>query len=110
MAILEVSKTAKKGGASGKKSSERLELGSRDREVTEAQSRRGIPLEIQKNKGLQRGRRQRNNQRVKNRNRFAKKLVKLKSMKSIYSGGESRGGYGGELTGIKTHVIRSIKL
>jgi len=37
-------------------------------------------------------------------------MKKLGSVRQVYKGGEGRGGYGGELTGIKTNVVKSIKL
>lgn len=51
-----------------------------------------------------------NNPRVKKRQKYEDKLKKLKSQKQVYSGGEGRGGYGGEKTGIKTGLVKSIKL
>lgn len=37
-------------------------------------------------------------------------MKKLSSMRPVYKGGEGKGGYGGELTGIKTNVVKSMKL
>jgi U3 small nucleolar RNA-associated protein 3 len=50
------------------------------------------------------------NSRVKKRMKYAEKQKKLKSMKSTYSGGEGKGGYKGEQTGIKPGLIKSVKL
>jgi U3 small nucleolar RNA-associated protein 3 len=47
---------------------------------------------------------------VKKKLKFEAKKKKLKSMKPVYGGGEGRGGYQGELTGIKTGLVRSTKL
>ena len=49
------------------------------------------------------------NPRVKKKKAYAEKLKKLKSMKAVYKGGEGRGGYAGELTGIKPGLIKSVK-
>jgi U3 small nucleolar RNA-associated protein 3 len=50
------------------------------------------------------------NPRVKKRMKFEEKKKKLASMKAVYKGGEEMGGYGGEKTGIKTGLVKSIKL
>lgn len=50
------------------------------------------------------------NPRVKKRMKYEAKLKKLGSMKAIYKGGEERGGYSGEKTGIKAGVVKSVKL
>lgn len=47
---------------------------------------------------------------MKKRMKYAEKQKKLKSMKATYSGGEGRGGYKGEQTGIKPGLIKSVKL
>jgi U3 small nucleolar RNA-associated protein 3 len=47
---------------------------------------------------------------VKKKLKYDKKQKALKSMKATYGGGEGRGGYQGELTGIKTGLVRSVKL
>ncbi|KAF2120421.1 Sas10 C-terminal domain-containing protein [Lophiotrema nucula] len=73
--------------------------------------KRKITYEIQKNKGLTPHRKKINkNPRVKKKLKYADKQKKLKSMKPVYGGGEGRGGYGGELTGIKKGLVRSTKL
>jgi U3 small nucleolar RNA-associated protein 3 len=51
------------------------------------------------------------NPRVKKRKKYEeKKKKKLSSIRAVYKGGEGRGGYGGEKTGIKTGLVKSIKL
>jgi len=51
------------------------------------------------------------NPRVKKRIRYEDKMKKLGSKKAQYKpGGEGRGGYKGELTGIKSGLVKSIKL
>ncbi|KAI1403964.1 Sas10 C-terminal domain-containing protein [Hypoxylon fuscum] len=76
-----------------------------------ADGKRKITYQIQKNKGLTPHRKKDvRNPRVKKRKAYAAKQVKLKSMKPVYGGGEGRGGYGGELTGIKSGLIKSVKL
>ena len=73
--------------------------------------KRAIGYVIQKNKGLAPKRKKEvRNPRVKKRMKFEEKKKKLSSMKQIYKGGEERGGYGGEKTGIKSGLIKSIKL
>ncbi|KAI8963518.1 Sas10 C-terminal domain-containing protein [Daldinia sp. FL1419] len=73
--------------------------------------KRKISYQIQKNKGLApRRKKDVRNPRVKKRKAYAEKQKKLKSMKPVYGGGEGRGGYGGELTGIKPGLVKSVKL
>ncbi|KAF2263984.1 Sas10/Utp3 family protein-like protein [Lojkania enalia] len=73
--------------------------------------RREITYAIKKNKGLTPFRKKEvRNPRVKKKLRYEAKQKKLKSQKAVYSGGEGRGGYGGELTGIKKGLVRSTKL
>lgn len=73
--------------------------------------KRAIGYVIQKNKGLAPKRKKEvRNPRVKKRMKFEEKKKKLSSMKATYKGGEERGGYGGEKTGIKSGLIKSIKL
>ena len=72
--------------------------------------RRKTTYAIQKNKGLAPSRKKTvRNPRVKQKLKFEKKKKKLASQKPMYKGGEGRGGYGGELTGIKTHTVKSVK-
>lgn len=73
--------------------------------------KRAITYAIAKNKGLAPKRKKDvRNPRVKKRKKFDEKMKKLGSMKQVYKGGEGRGGYGGELTGIKTNIVKSVKL
>lgn len=77
-----------------------------------ADGRREIGWKIEKNKGLtaKRGKDVRN-PRVKKRRKYEDKTKKLASMKPVFKkGGEGKGGYGGELTGIKSGLVRSTKL
>ena len=72
--------------------------------------KRGISYAIAKNKGLTPKRKKEvRNPRVKKRKKFEDKMKKLGSTRPVYKGGEGRGGYGGELTGIKTGLVRSVK-
>ena len=72
--------------------------------------KRAITYAIEKNKGLTPKRKKDvRNPRVKKRKKFEEKKKKLGSIRPIYKGGEGRGGYGGELTGIKTNLVRSMK-
>lgn len=73
--------------------------------------KRAITYQIEKNKGLTPKRnKDSRNPRVKKRKRFEDKKKKLGSIRQQYKGGEGRGGYGGELTGIKKNVVKSVKL
>ena len=73
--------------------------------------KRKISYLIAKNKGLTPHRKKENrNSRVKKRKKYDDKKKKLASMKPVYKGGEGRGGYGGELTGIKKGLVKSTKL
>ena len=83
------------------------------REVEEigADGKRAITYAIEKNKGLTPKRKKDvRNPRVKKRKKYEDKKKKLSSIRAVYKGGEGRGGYGGELTGIKKSLVRSIKL
>ncbi|KAG5295132.1 Sas10/Utp3 family protein [Histoplasma ohiense] len=83
-------------------------------EVEEAigeDGKRAITYAIAKNKGLTpRRSKDVRNPRVKKKKKYEEKKKKLGSIRQVYKGGEKRGGYGGELTGIKTNLVRSVKL
>lgn len=73
--------------------------------------KRAITYQIAKNKGLTPSRKKDDrNPRVKKRKKFDDKKKKLSSIRQVYKGGEGRGGYGGELTGIKKNLVKSVKL
>jgi U3 small nucleolar RNA-associated protein 3 len=73
--------------------------------------KRAISYLIEKNKGLAPKRKKDvRNPRVKKRKKFEEKKKKLASTRAVYKGGEERGGYGGEKTGIKSGLVKSIKL
>lgn len=73
--------------------------------------KRKINYQIEKNKGLAPKRKKDvRNPRVKKRKKYEEKQKKLKSMKAVYQGGEGKGGYQGETTGIKTGLVKSVKL
>lgn len=73
--------------------------------------KRKINYQIEKNKGLApRRKKDVRNPRVKKRKKYEEKQKKLKSMKAVYKGGEGLGGYQGETTGIKTGLVKSVKL
>ncbi|KAL2835893.1 Sas10 C-terminal domain-containing protein [Aspergillus pseudoustus] len=73
--------------------------------------KRAITYQIEKNRGLAPKRNKLNrNPRVKKRMRFESKKKKLGSVRQVYKGGEGAGGYGGELTGIKKNLVKSVKL
>ena len=76
-----------------------------------ADGKRKITYAIEKNKGLTpRRKKEVRNPRVKKKMRYEAKMKKLGSMKPTWKGGEGRGGYKGELTGIKTNIVKSTKL
>ena len=80
-------------------------------EIVGADGKRKISYAIAKNKGLTPHRKKDvRNPRVKKRKKYDEKKKKLASMKPVYRGGEGRGGYGGELTGIKKGLVKSTKL
>lgn len=73
--------------------------------------KRGLSYAIAKNKGLApRRKKEVRNPRVKKRLKFEEKKRKLGSTRAIWKGGEGKGGYKGELTGIKTGLVRGVKL
>lgn len=73
--------------------------------------KRAIGYVIQKNKGLAPKRKKEvRNPRVKKRMKYEEKKKKLASTRAVYKGGEEKGGYGGEKTGIKPGLVKSIKL
>lgn len=73
--------------------------------------KRKITYAIEKNKGLiPKRKKEVRNPRVKKKMRYEQKMKKLSSIRPVYKGGEGKGGYGGELTGIKTNVVKSVKL
>ena len=82
-----------------------------DPSTTDPSTKRAITYEISANKGLMpRRKKEVRNPRVKKRMKYDEKMKKLGSVRQVWKGGEGRGGYGGELTGIKTNVVRSVKL
>lgn len=73
--------------------------------------KRKISYAIEKNKGLTPKRsKDVRNPRVKKRKQYEAKMKKLASMKPVYKGGEPKGGYRGELTGINSTVVRNVRL
>ncbi|KAL7910031.1 Sas10 C-terminal domain-containing protein [Trichoderma velutinum] len=80
-------------------------------EVIGEDGKRKITYAIQKNKGLApRRSKDVRNPRVKRRKQYEAKQKKLKSMKPVWQGGEPKGGYRGEVSGINATVIKSTKL
>ncbi|KAL6718127.1 something about silencing protein 10 [Lecanora helva] len=80
-------------------------------EIIGEDGKRAINYQIEKNKGITPKRKKDvRNPRVKKRKKFEDKRKKLGSVRAVYKGGEGRGGYGGELTGIKKGLVRSVKL
>ncbi|EEA20454.1 something about silencing protein 10 [Talaromyces marneffei ATCC 18224] len=92
---------------------EAAQKGERYEEVEEIgpDGKRRITYQIEKNKGLTAKRNKDvRNPRVKKRKKFEQKKKKLASIRQVYKGGEGRGGYAGELTGIKKNLVKSVKL
>lgn len=80
-------------------------------ETLDQDGKRKLSYAIEKNKGLTPNRRKDiRNPRVKKRKKFEERKKKLGSMRAVYKGGEGRGGYGGEMTGIKSNLVKSRKL
>ncbi|KAI5777640.1 Sas10 C-terminal domain-containing protein [Geopyxis carbonaria] len=74
-----------------------------------ADGKRAIGWTIEKNKGLTPHRKKEvRNPRVKKRNAYEKRKKQLGSVKQVYKGG-LKGSYGGEKTGIKTGLVKSVK-
>jgi len=100
-------KAARAAALAAASSSERVV----ETETVDADGKRKITYAIEKNKGLAPKRNKDNrNPRVKKRKMYAERQKKLRSMKATYKGGEGKGGYGGELTGIKAGLVKSTKL
>ncbi|KAF8242639.1 hypothetical protein K440DRAFT_607139 [Wilcoxina mikolae CBS 423.85] len=71
--------------------------------------KREIGWKIMKNKGLTPHRKKEvRNPRVKKKMQYANKMKKLGSQKAVYKGG-LQGAYGGEATGIKKNLVKSVK-
>ncbi|EDU40173.1 Sas10/Utp3 family protein [Pyrenophora tritici-repentis Pt-1C-BFP] len=85
-----------------------------EEETIDDDGRRQISYQIQKNKGLTPHRKKSvRNPRVKKKEKYKEKQKKLKSMKQVFDKGAAAKGsasYGGELTGIKSGLVRSRKL
>lgn len=76
--------------------------------ITDENGKRAINYQILKNKGLTPKRNKDNrNARVKKRKKYDKAQKKLKSVRQVYKAPESA--YGGESTGIKKNVTRSVR-
>ncbi|KAF1801356.1 Sas10 C-terminal domain-containing protein [Mucor lusitanicus] len=87
---------------------ERAPIESRDIEVEEGHKRLAS-YKMLKNKGLTPHRKKENrNARVKHRNKYAKQMKKLSSTRAVVK--TQTAGYGGEMSGVKTNVIKSVKL
>ena len=82
-----------------------------EEETVGEDGKRRITYAIEKNKGITPSRRKEvRNPRVKKRMKYKEKQKKLASVRQIYKGGEGKSGYGGELTGIKIGLVKSVKL
>lgn len=109
--------SAKKKGQKAAKAAALAAANSKEDRVVEVEEvgedgKRRITYAIQKNKGLGPGkshRKDKNNPRVKKRKRYDEKTKKLKSMKPVFQSGEGKG-YQGEMSGIKSGLIKSVRL
>ncbi|EST06310.1 Sas10/Utp3/C1D [Kalmanozyma brasiliensis GHG001] len=82
-------------------------------DVLEDGQHRGINRQIEKNKGLTPHRpKTSRNPRVRKRLKYEQAKKKLGSRQAVFKGGQSslQGGYGGEASGISTHLVKSRKL
>jgi U3 small nucleolar RNA-associated protein 3 len=71
--------------------------------------KRKATYQILKNKGLiPKRKKEQRNPRVKQRNKYERAQKKLKTVKRIVA--PLTGAYGGEMTGIKSNLARSVKL
>ena len=106
------SKKAAGAGASADPNSTRI--ANTDTEgMVDADGKRALPYQILKNKGLHAPRKKEvRNPRVKKRKRYEDKKKKLRGsgQRPVWKGGEGRGGYGGELTGITKGVSKGVRL
>ncbi|KAJ1032597.1 hypothetical protein NDA16_000620 [Ustilago loliicola] len=83
-----------------------------DEELEDGQHH-GITRQIERNKGLTPHRpKTSRNPRVKKRLKYEKAKKKLGSRQAVFKGGQAtlQGGYGGEASGISTHLVKSRKL
>ena len=79
----------------------------------EAKGRRDAGYKIMKNKGLTRFRKKENrNSRIKYRNKYEKAVMRRKGQvqDTIREGPADGASYGGEETGIRTHIKKSVRL
>ncbi|KAG1471605.1 hypothetical protein G6F56_002032 [Rhizopus delemar] len=87
---------------------QRPEIESRDIDVEDGKKRLASK-KILKNRGLTPHRKKENrNARVKNRSKYEKKMKKLSSTRAVYKAPTAT--YGGEMSGVKTNVVKSVKL
>ena len=81
--------------------------------VEETDKRRDAGYKIMKNKGLTRIRKKENrNSRVKNRRKYEKAVMRRKGQvqDTIREGPSDGASYGGEETGIRTHLKKSVRI
>jgi U3 small nucleolar RNA-associated protein 3 len=70
--------------------------------------KRGVNYEIMKNKGLTPSRnKEQRNPRVRQRKKYERSMTKLKSFKSVVKSHDGK--YGGEETGIKKNLAKSVR-
>ncbi|CAG8451367.1 13614_t:CDS:10 [Acaulospora colombiana] len=100
-------KNAKKAAKEKTIQSEKSEIIYEDETLPDG-AKRQINYQILKNKGLTpRRKKEQRNPRVKHRSKYEKAKKKIKSFKRVFT--QLEGSYGGEKTGIKTDLSRSIR-
>lgn len=103
-------KDAKATRAVASKKAEAQSAAIGETEQDDTGGKRAISFSMAKNRGLTPHRkRDVRNPRLRNRRRYDTKKRKLASIRPVYRS-DSQGPYGGELTGIKTHLVKSVKL
>lgn len=106
-------KRARKAAQKEEYDQQRLASRVYDDETLAPGDHRAIDYAIEKNKGLTTNRPKNvRNPRLKRRMRYDRAKKRLSSTRAVYKGGQSalQGGYGGEASGISTHVVKSRKL
>ncbi|KAI9322501.1 Sas10 C-terminal domain-containing protein [Dichotomocladium elegans] len=100
-------KEAKKAAKKEQYEAERAPIMEGDWEVEEGEKRLAS-YKILKNRGLTpKRKKEARNARVKNRNKYANKLKKLQTVRAVVK--PLTGTYGGESTGIKSNVVKSVR-
>jgi U3 small nucleolar RNA-associated protein 3 len=106
----DAAKAAKKKQAREAWETKQAEVAAQYEEEVGTDGKRKLNYQIEKNKGLAPFRKKEaRNPRVKKRKKFEEKKKKLGSVRKLYKGGQG-GAYGGEMTGIKSGLVRGTRL